>query len=74
MKLKRTVLVLSALTTFAGFAAGCGPQETYCYDQHATCEQARRIRESEEMEKERIRRELEAGTDASDGGALVIDH
>lgn len=73
MKSKRTVLVLSLLTTFAGFAAGCGPEQTYCYDQHTTCEQARRLRESEEAEKERMRREAEAGTDAADGGAIVLD-
>lgn len=73
--MKFTVLVLSALTMIAGFAAGCGPKETYCYDQHQTCEQAKRIRDSEEEEKERKRREAEAGADGpSDGGALVIDH
>jgi hypothetical protein len=73
--MKRAVLVLSVLTTFAGFAAGCGPEEKYCYDQHTTCKQARDLEEGKErdrIEKERMR--LEAGMGGlTDGGSIVLD-
>ena len=73
--MKRTVLVFSVLTMFAGFAAGCGPEEKYCYDQHTTCEQARKLEEARQKEKEEMERaRLEAGMGGpSDGGAIVLD-
>jgi hypothetical protein len=72
--MKRVVLVLAVMTSFATFATGCGPEEKYCYDQHTTCKQALVDKAAKEQaERERIERERDAMGIPSDGGAIVLD-
>jgi hypothetical protein len=73
MKLKRAWLVVALSLTLAGFSAGCGPQEKYCYDQHETCKQAVQDKKdkAQQEEEERLRR-LDALGVANDGGSIVV--
>ena len=72
MKLLSTVIVLAL--ALAGLGVACGPEETYCYDQHKTCEQAR-LEKIKMEEDERARQEAlrDAQMGISDGGATVFD-
>jgi len=68
MKSVWTLLVLAV--TLAGFGAGCGPKETYCYDEHKSCAQVK----ADLDEAERIRQEmLKDGGTPSEGGAVFVD-
>lgn len=72
MKLLSTVIVLAL--ALAGLGVACGPEETYCYDQHTTCEQARldKIKRAEEIKaEEEARKDAQMGI--SDAGATTFD-
>jgi len=73
MKLKRAWLVMALSLTLAGFSAGCGPEEKYCYDQHQTCKDAVQAKKdkAQQEEEDRLRR-LDALGVTDDGGATVI--
>jgi hypothetical protein len=69
--MKRTWLVMAFSLTVAGFGAGCGPEEKYCYDQHNTCKQARIDKEEMEKQEEEDRlKRLDALGSPSDGGVI----
>lgn len=61
MKLVSMVIVLAV--ALAGLGVACGPEETYCYDQHTSCKQAQLDRDK--AAKEAADREAAA----RDGGA-----
>jgi hypothetical protein len=73
MKLVWVVIALAVALT--GVGAACGPEEKYCFDEHLSCKEAAQLKdkkkEEEAAEKERIRKELEAG-ELGDGGATTI--
>ncbi|MEO8213860.1 MAG: hypothetical protein ABI560_11735 [Myxococcales bacterium] len=62
MKLVSMVIVLAV--ALAGLGVACGPEETYCYDQHKSCKQAQLDRDKAAADKEAADREA-----ARDGGA-----
>ncbi|MEP6652578.1 MAG: hypothetical protein ABJA82_04430 [Myxococcales bacterium] len=58
MKLVSMVIVFAV--ALVGLGVACGPEETYCYDQHKSCKQAQLDRDKEAADKEAA---------ARDGGA-----
>lgn len=68
MKSVRVALVLASVLAGGGFA--CGPEQTYCYDQHKSCEQAKLDKAKEDRDKMNANGDGQA---PSDGGATVID-
>jgi hypothetical protein len=72
--MKHVSLVMVFALAVVGFAAGCGPEQPYCYQQHTSCAQAKLDDEARaQEERERILREMDASATAGDGGATVID-
>jgi len=73
MKLKHAWLVIALSPLLTVFAAGCGPDEKYCYDQHETCKQAAQDKKdkAQQEEEDRLRR-LDALGIMSDAGSIVI--
>ena len=43
--MKSVSLVIVLAIALAGLGVACGPEETYCYDQHTSCKQAQLDRE-----------------------------
>ena len=75
MKSLRLVVLLVSVALAGGvIAVACGPAETYCYDQHKTCAQAKRDKDQSDLQAmlDRIAAEADAG--AGDAGAIVIQH
>ncbi len=60
MKFVWVVIVLAS--TLAGVGLACGPGQTYCYDEHKSCEQARQ--EKDQVERDRIAAENARRADA----------
>ena len=71
--MKFALIVIALAVTLAGIQVACGPQEKWCFEDHATCKQAlidKMAKEAEQKEKDRIA--AEAGEGNGDGGATVI--
>jgi|GEM_PF-6468358 len=75
MKSLRLVIWLSSVALAGGvIAVACGPGETYCYDQHKTCAQAKIDKEQADVQAMLARIAAEADAGAGDAGAIVIQH
>ncbi len=72
--MKRAFLILTVMTSFAGFAAGCGPDEQWCYQEHKTCQRARDDEQARKDKEAADRAAALADAGLSDGGSLVIEH
>jgi hypothetical protein len=69
MKLVYVVIVFAL--ALAGLGVACGPEETYCYDQHLGCNEARQIRLVNEAQEAGMTDDAQP---VDDGGATVLDH
>jgi hypothetical protein len=64
-------MVIVLAVALAGLGVACGPEETYCYDQHKSCREAQLEREKKAEEAAN-----QANKDAggpSDVGATTFD-
>lgn len=65
--MKRAVFLSILVSSLAAFASACGPDETYCYDQHKTCKAAADEEQAkkDQAEQDRLNR-LDGGMGATD--------
>lgn len=75
MKSFRLVIWLASVALAGGvIAVACGPAETYCYDQHKTCVQAKIDKDQADVQAMLARIAAEADAGVADAGAIVIEH
>jgi hypothetical protein len=69
VKSLRLVIWLASVALAGGvISVACGPAETYCYDQHKTCAQAKR--DKDQMDLQKMLDQAAAAAALADAGAL----